>query len=125
MVLAIFNLMSCEEQPPNFRTNGRFDVVAVYYDGNNSYSVATEHGKEITIVRLNLASGTYEEVIETKIFNDVEVGKPMYVVFRSEWHKTGYSFSWYEIHIHSIKDINTSGWNRGKFGSGTTQIIEN
>lgn len=28
------------------------------------------------------------------------------------------------IHIHSITDINAAGWNHGKFGSGTTTVVE-
>lgn len=46
---------------------------------------------------------------------DVPVGEPMYLV-----RKDGN----YYIHIHSADEVNGGEWNKGKFGKGTTTVVE-
>jgi hypothetical protein len=60
----------------------------------------------------------------TRIFADVPADQPMW----AEKYDRGPNFDgsydkWCVIHIHSAKDMNGAGWDRGKFGKGTTNVI--
>ena len=65
---------------------------------------------------------------ETHIFRDVPANEPMWVkYFEADEVCSNIHYcraSHLEIHLHSEEDLNTSGWDHGKFGRGETTILE-
>ena len=61
---------------------------------------------------------------QVRIFTDVIPSNSMWIEGDLVKESGGGIHYDYEIHIHSIDDVNTGGWNHGKFGSGTTTRIQ-
>jgi hypothetical protein len=57
-------------------------------------------------------------------YQDVETSKPMYINYKV-MHRVGFGSCVVQLdfHIHSENDVEGSGWNHGKFGSGRTAVI--
>lgn len=124
LILAVV-LVGCAPAPAGFQTFEQFNVDAVFWHENDRYSVVVSNGDDVTPVDLSsIHKGRYDYKTGAKVVKDVPEGKPMYVKIYNYWDGDA-SRAYHEIHVHSIKDINTAGWNHGKFGSGSTVIIEN
>lgn len=56
---------------------------------------------------------------------DVPAGQPLYVV-EGTVKRSGTVFTSTEIavHVHAASDVNATGWDNGKFGHGTTIVVE-
>jgi hypothetical protein len=94
-----------------------YQVERVFMHTVNSYSflIFDKDTKEIKSVGFGECK---------KITADVELEKPMWIKVKKTSFRTGDDEYFVEIHIHSVKDINGGGWNRGKFGSGQTSVVE-
>lgn len=116
----LFAFGSCVHNYKLIETDRRFDVIAVYYHEQNRYSVAFMKNGEYETTSLY----GYDSV---KVLPDVPPLDSMYVETHSicdNYRLCGHDGSWTRIHIHKPSEINTAGWNHGKFGNGTTTILE-
>lgn len=60
-----------------------------------------------------------------RLVADVPAEDQMWALVREVEERGGYKFvEEIVIHIHSPKDINGAGWDRGKSGSGQTHVVE-
>jgi hypothetical protein len=102
----------------NTKTVEKGECEAVYFHEKNKYSV-------MTITKSGqLKNIKYYYPVETTVTVDVPEGsKAWYKVDVNHNGCKGMSGT-FDIHVHSIKDINTAGWNHGKFGSGQTHQID-
>jgi len=92
------------------------DVIAVYMHDAWHYSVLTEAGS-------NLVHRVFGSV-KPEILRDVLDGSNMwYEAYYKETYDHG-GYEWLKIHIRSVDDINTAGWNHGKFGRGMTHRVQ-
>lgn len=115
---ALLMLTSCDKP---YDTHVEYtNVVAVYYHEGNSYSIATKTDHTISMTYL---AADYDSQID--IFDDVLNTNSMYVVGNEHFNNGGVmDNSTWQIHIHSIDDINGAGWNHGKSGHGMTLRIQ-
>jgi len=90
------------------------DIVALYMHQPYSYSVMMQNSNKLTTIILN---ANKEDIA---IYADVPKGSNMWYKAKKTDVYCTYQYSDLEIHIHSVDDINTAGWNNGKFGSGQT-----
>ena len=98
------------------------DVVRVFWHENTRYSIQIKQNgsKDISVV-------TFENVDVVKLTADVPENEIMYVRAVGKRNLFGLGFKQYdllEIHIHSEKNIEGGGWNHGKQGSGTTNVVQ-
>jgi len=57
-----------------------------------------------------------------RLFSDVNRDNKMWALVRGR--RGHWNLSYLEIHLHSVKNIEGTGWDHGKGGKGTTQVIE-
>lgn len=81
---------------------------------------------EISDVPLCAANGnSLYRIQNVKFVADVPDGEFMWATAmlsgRTDMHPSVHLL---EIHIHSPNDIDGAGWNHGKFGSGSTQVVK-
>jgi hypothetical protein len=88
-------------------------VEAVYMHNPGSYSIIYLNGNELKQIASHGG--------KVQIFTDVELGAPLWAEVTSH---TGGSWNDMIIHIHSVNDIGTAGWNAGKQGSGQTNRVD-
>lgn len=94
------------------------DIVSVYYHEGNDYSVGIFDTGLLTIKRLPPAA-------HVSVWLDVSPEDNMwYECDFTRYKFTGDTTGGCNIHMHDIDDLNTAGWNHGKFGSGTTTRID-
>ena len=91
------------------------NIVSVYMHEPGRYSVMVERGNKLV--------PKYFYNAKTEIIRDIPAGSNMWYesYYRATMNHTGYR--WVKIHIRSVDDINTAGWNHEKFGSGMTHEI--
>ena len=95
----------------------------VYYHNGNRYSVIVDDNGSLSSKAFPSIQG-----LKIEILTDVKEGERMW--YETKWYQSEWTGlhamedGYIRIHIHSIKDINTGGWTNGKFGRGTTVIIE-
>ena len=91
------------------------EITALYMHSVNRYSVAVKHGEIINIKRM-------QDDAPVKIITDAT---------DIMWYTCDYTYDTWSgsrtgscsVHVFSTDDINGAGWDRGKFGSGTTTRI--
>lgn len=117
----ILNINSSQANDGRTKRN----CVRVFMHSPGDYSVMVQEGDELVVVHLKDGS---PYGVKPKIFKDVSKNKKMYykvdIIPPSFWGASYTTYSNIEIHVHSEKDINGAGWNRGKFGRGQTEVIE-
>ena len=52
-----------------------------------------------------------------QFISDVPKDEPMWALYDTRTRETF-------IHIHDVKEVNGGAWNHGKFGQGTTNVVE-
>jgi len=99
------------------------DIQAVWFHEGNNYSFTIiQDGKLV-----NIGPRSFENA-KSEVIADVKEGEPLWAkvthnaLFGDDNNK--HRGTLYEIHVHSIKDINGAGWDHGKFGSGSTSVVE-
>lgn len=104
-------LISCAD-PDVHRYKG--DIVSVYFHEGNDYSVGIMNGSKLDIVRLPPSA-------HVDVFLDADPsGSMWYECDHTRDRFMGETTGGCSIHAFDIDDINTGGWNHGKFGSGKT-----
>lgn len=90
------------------------NVVRVFMHKEDDYTLVIQEDNS-SIIR-------FERLyhMNTKIYADVPSNEKMWATYTITNHGSGKG----ELHIHSVKEINGAGWNNGKFGSGTTEVIK-
>jgi hypothetical protein len=117
-VVISMTISACASGP---MTETRYDNVRAVYmhePGVYSFSVLEPTTKELKTLAFGRQNATY------KLFADCPADKAIYAVVRQR-------YNWFTggrvdvvIHVHDAKEIRGGGWNHGKFGSGTTTVIE-
>ena len=121
VVVLLFLVLMCRcgenKHTPFQYTN----IQAVYYHERCWYSFAwsdtNANNAEIQILSFN----GYNTIV--KIYADVPPTNSMWIAGDMIEKGGGRVRYDYNIHIHNVNDINTAGWNHGKFGTGTTTRI--
>lgn len=122
-IMALLLLSSLLQGCSDKRTPFKYDnIKAVYYHEGNLYSFArmnpTSTNSEVEMLRFG---GWMTRV---RIFTDVAPSNSMWIEGDMVKEGGGGIHYEYDIHIHSVDDVNTGGWNHGKFGRGTTTRIQ-
>ena len=93
-------------------TKGRTEIEAFYYHEQGRYTAAILSDSVLTMVRVRAAIITMDAR-----------GKPWYECdYMHDINISQHKGACY-VHLRSINDINTAGWDHGKFGSGTTSRL--
>jgi hypothetical protein len=102
------------QEPDTMEITG---VVRVFYHTGNQYSVMHKgNDGEILTTSWNKP---------TRIIADVPADKLMWASKYLGGQNFGGSWNKYcVIHIHAVNEINGAGWDNGKLGKGTTELIE-
>ena len=91
--------------------NKTSEIKAAYMHEAGRYSIMVQDANTLSLVKLGYAT----------IKTDVTAGSNI-------WYEATYNGMnecvESTIHLHSVDDLNTAGWNHGKFGSGTTHRID-
>lgn len=116
LVLGIVVAISCKSGADNYKIE---NVVRVFMHEPDLYTFGVQNpeSSEVRMITMKCYDGV-------KIFTDVPADKRMWVeVFRTGngWESNRYRI---EIHVYSEKNIEGGGWDHGKFGKGTTQVIK-
>lgn len=114
-----FLLLGCEVHS---NVKPKTPIIALYMHEVGNYSVAVQEGEHIRMIEFRRQMIT----IPTKIIADVPNNDSMWFECFGTYHEMK---SWSEdarceIHIRNIDDINTAGWDHGKFGKGNTIRIQ-
>ena len=88
-------------------------IVALYYIQKGRYTVAIQRGNSFVM----------KEIPRVSLFNDAT---------DYPWYECDYKYEQWKgsevggcyVHIRSINDISTAGWDLGKFGSGDTVRVD-
>lgn len=85
--------------------------------------VPSETAGALKFVRLNpiLACGYEPDVL---VYKTQKPEEPMRVVATQNRIGGSTCMEKVELYLHDVSEINTAGWSNGKFGSGSTQVIE-
>lgn len=101
------------------KTYIKHEVDAVYWHEHAKYTVAIIQGDNVEMRQLPF-------MVRVSLVTDLGEGQKSWYecsLNYSEW--SGHSKdSWCRIHIRSLGDLQTAGWNHGKFGSGSTTRID-
>lgn len=102
------------------------DVARVFWHEGHRYSILVETGdntyRTVSLPHYPCAWGTGA----VSVVSDVPTNEKMWVELRVE-RGSNFSADCFEkiaIHVHSPKEVEGGGWNHGKFGTGTTSVIE-
>lgn len=119
--LLIVLLVGCFNKKPNSPDEEIRDVVRVFMHEPNHFSVLVRANgaKEGTFIDLHWISST-------QYFFDVPAGQPMWVEKKdiTQYPNGSATIGRIALHLHSPQDINGAGWDHGKFGRGSTQVVE-
>ena len=97
------------------------NVEAVYWHERGRYSVAVKNHATGEITMKELPTSNADLI---KVIADVKNGEPWWYVCNYQYDRAwGSEMGGCEIHIVDINSINTSDWNRGKFGTGSTTRV--
>ena len=114
-------------------TENRTDnVVRVFWHEETRYSVMVQkpESAEIKTISFPRACWGRSKDNETRmignilILADVPDRSPMWVFSKIRDANFDGCIELLEIHIHSVKDVEGASWNHGKFGSGSTTVIQ-
>ena len=98
-------------------------VVRIFMHEPSRYSVMVQdpNSSELKTAEFNLYN-----FCRAKIIADVPKDEKRWISLKSKKHNVSKRtyYTSFELHIHSAEDINGAGWSHGKFGSGTTTVIE-
>lgn len=96
-------------------------IERVFYHDLGSYSFLVRQGDGTLRVVKPLYPNQDVWIRATPlIIDDVSSGSSM----KAEWWGDDERFTWrYEIHVHSINDIEGGAWDHGKFGHGQIQVL--
>lgn len=101
------------------------NVVRVYMHQPCQYTfdIQVPESKEISSRTFYNMCGNMS--IPVRRIADVPANLPMWVKY-TRWNRgcVGTIDQNFEIHLHSVTDINGAGWDHGKGGYGTTTIVE-
>jgi len=119
-ILSLFLISATTGCGPLPKGYEKVEVDAVFMHLRNSYSFMIYNGDEIEHRILQRWDTT-----KLKIVRDVSEGESL-------WYEGHYRicpggtkrFDDITIHLRSIDDLKTAGWNHGKFGSGTTRRVQ-
>lgn len=119
LLLLSLLLQGCSDKREHFKYD---NIQAVYYHEGNSYSFAQLDTKSTnTEVKILQLGGFFTTV---KIYADAAPSNSMWIEGDLVEEGGGGHHYEYEIHIHNVDDINTGGWDHGKFGRGTTTRLQ-
>lgn len=100
------------------------EVDAIYWHEGQRYTAKVENANIIVDYRIPPFYGAKQGAVT--LYKDVDVGNKSW--YKCEWtHSTLYGINtdaYCEIHIHSLEELGTAGWNHGKFGTGSTTRID-
>ena len=99
------------------------NVVRIFMHEPSRYSIMIQdpNSSELKTMQFNLYN-----FCRAKIVADVPKNEKMWIFLKSKKHNVNKDtyYTSFELHVRSAEDINGAGWNHGKFGSGTTTVIE-
>ena len=96
-----------------------------YHEGASFTYWQRVEGHKIIPIRFRHSWWGYEKT-KIIIYDDLKPDEKMWAIERGSGdpHEEGSVVDYVEIHVHSIKEIQGGGWNHGKFGRGTTTVVE-
>jgi hypothetical protein len=121
-VLLVLTSFGCEFKEVSFHVP-KTNIVSVYFHEQHRFSVGILNAdKTISIVPIPIPANL---PVPFRIISNVDSTKGM-------WYECNLKYFNFEvspggacsIHVRSIDDVNTGGWNHGKFGSGVTRRIQ-
>lgn len=124
MCVSILILAGCAGPRPPARDRTIQNVVRVLMHERGRYTIFSEPktGNE------PLVEENFYILSRVPIFKDVPPGGAMWAKVHTEYSYDLFDYvpqdTKLEIHVHGPEDINGAGWNHGKFGRGTTTVIQ-
>lgn len=99
------------------------NISRIFMHENCKYTFFISDGNLETMKTFHIHHGGTSNV---RIVRDVESDKPMWAVleYHDKWNRGDKDYFKAEFHIRTVDDINGAGWNHGKFGRGTTNVLE-
>ena len=94
-------------------------VERVFMNSTNSYTLYVRAaGGGIDTVALHMNGPPL-------IVDDVPAGRPMWALYHAgDSSCVAGADDRYEIHVHSVRDVDGGGWNHGKGGNGQIEVVE-
>ena len=99
-------------------TSYKSNCDAVYFHEHGRYSVMVKDGKNVKNVTFP------RNGVKTFVTEGVPEGSNLWFEVQYTENGCGNRRGYVNIHIHSIDDLNTAGWNHGKFGKGQTHRVQ-
>lgn len=115
------SIFMCQRDASTPRIETRQQIERVFMHTPGGYSVVVNDGGEIKVKTFEWAAPIHGGG-KLSVLADVPEGEPMY--YTGLQYGEGGGYLEVVIHIHSAKDINGAGWDRGKFGRGQTNVVE-
>jgi len=117
-MLCTFGIIGCCKNP-DYREKKVY-IKRVYMNEVNRYTFITKNSDGSN--KVWEISGWDKSVF--RIYDDVPVGKEMYVEYSKKCQGGTLFFYNVNIHIHNLYELQGGSWNHGKFGKGQTQVIK-
>ena len=116
-------IISCDRSDCKIHEEKIDGVVRVFVHEPYHFSLLVKH--ESNGSELDFQNYKGWEINEFRVFSDVASDKEMWAkkIFDGRGFERQCRFE-LQIHIHSVNDIHSAGWDHGKFGQGQTNVIE-
>lgn len=116
VLLPIVLLLGCTKKFDN-----KIEVIRIFMHEPTRYSfiIRDNSSRELKIKTVDM-NGRREGI---KIYADVATTENMWIRHYGQ-NEFLSPIEFLEIHIHGVYEIEGGGWNHGKFGRGTTTVIE-
>jgi hypothetical protein len=124
IIVLLMILVGCGKDGPDKEVIIK-DVVRIFYHEEDKYTFMIQEEGSQEIISLTVYFRFYSSNKRLHIITDVEPCQKMWVKYTSYYSRNlGEVTKNAEIHIHSSQDISGGGWDHGKFGSGTTSVLQ-
>jgi hypothetical protein len=121
VLVALVCVASCSPQRVDTTKDKKIEhVVRVFMREPTKYSIMARVPGTPRLEMLPLESNVSDIYCKFNFFADVPAGDEMWVLVHFNDNDNPLSF---DIHLRSENDVEGGGWNHGKLGSGTTQVV--
>lgn len=122
LITLFFAIFACSKEPQKkLERIDNIERVFMHEPSKYTFWIRNDASGEIKIKTVDVGSGG-----NVKIFDDVPAGQKMWItILMVDEPYDGMDFiPTLEIHLHDLKDVQGAGWDHGKLGNGTTEVIE-